>query len=434
VPQEKAGNPSVTNNRPPSAAVERVQLIAAFAVIASIAAPRTLQAATNFEPFATVEYTHNSNVFSRPNDQPPFALDGNTALGDSIRTYLAGLTADFDWGLYRLTLNGQGSYIDFDRFSILDHSESLFGGTFDWYVTSYIDGDLAYSQKRAMSPLADTLADTLQIQTDRIGNATVRLHLSPQWRLDLAPTWHQLDAPLEEFPDFGFRESGGSVTMNYLGISKLVAGLRGTYLDGSYHGIVGATKYNQAQGDLTAHYAVTGLSSFDGEVGYTRRRSSLANPDTGSAAGDVGQIVGTTDSVTGALSFHRQLSVKTGFTLRAFRTIDSYIAGANSQIGTGGEATLTWKPDTQFSVLLHYRQEKQSIEGGVAISDFQERTDRTRVADLAVEYHVLHWLTLRPYAQREIRTSNVHEANYNTTFVGIDLTARFNEQKPVAQR
>ena len=409
-----------------------IHAIAVCAALVCIGGSAAAGAVTRFEPFATVTYTHNSNVFSRPNDQPPFAADGNTALGDSIRSYLVGATADLDWGLNRLVLSAEGAHLDYNRFTTLDHTESKFGGAFDWYVTSFIDGNLTYSQKRAMAPLADTLAEALELQSEKTGSGTVRVHLTPRWRLDLQPSWHELETPLQDYPDFGFRETGGAVSINYLGINKLVAGLRETYLDGSYHGIVAATQYHQLTSELTASYAVTGFSSFDGHLGYTRRTSSLIDPAVplGPGAG-LGQFVGTTSSLTGSLGVHRQLSVKTGVSLKVFRSVDSYVAGANSQLSTGGEANIKWEPDVRFSMSLRYRMVKQSIEGALAIASFQARTDRYKAAELDLEYHMFDWLTLRPYAQREIRASNIHVASYNSTLAGIDLVARFNQPKPV---
>src|SRR6201999_3134692 len=119
---------------------------------------------------------------------------------------------------------------------------------------------------------------------------------------------------------FGFKESGGSASVNYLGIDKLTAGLREEYLNGSYHHIVAATRYHQTTTDLTANYAVTGFSAFDGQVGYTTRNSSLVDSAdaTGPLAG-IGGAIGKTTALTGALGFKRALSVKTSISFRVFR-------------------------------------------------------------------------------------------------------------------
>ncbi len=378
-------------------------------------------AAIDFKPLATVSASHNSNVFARASDRPPFPERGNTALGDTITRYLVGATAVFDWGLDRLSLNAQGERFQFNRFDTLNHNETKFGASFDWHLGSTVDGAFDYSQRRAMAPLADTLSDKLEMQTDKVASGTFRFHLTPRWRVDLQPTWHEFDAPLQQYPNFGDQESGLAASLNYLGIQKLTAGLRLDYLDGRYHGIVGATRYHQVTGQLTASYAVSGFSSFDGQAGYTKRNNSLVN--SGDVLLGANSDVGNTTALTGSLGFRRVLSVKTSVGMRIFREVDSYVAGANSEIGTGGEADAKWEPDVKFTVVLRYRMATESIQGTVVIANFAGRTDRIRAAEVDLEYHAFKWLTLRPYFLRDTRSSNYHDANFNSSTVGLDLTA-----------
>ncbi len=396
----------------------------ALAAACSLTISRAL-AAVDFNPFATLDVAHNSNVFARPADDPPFADTGNRRLGDTIAQYLAGATADFAWQAQKLSLTAQGSRFQFDRFDQLNHYESKWGGNFDWRAATMVDGNLSYSQNRAMGPLADTLSEQLEIQTERLGSGTVRVLITPRWRFDLKSLWHELESPLPSYPEFGFKEARASGTLNYVGIDKLTAGLRGEYLDGAFHHIVGATSYRQSTAELVASYAVTDFSSFDAEAGYTRRRSTLVNPDDAllpglSAAG----LAGTDTTFTGSLGFRRQLSVKTNVGLRVFREIDSYVAGANSEVGTGGEANVKWEPDVKLALTARYRFTRQQIQGAVAISDFAARSDTARHAEIGLEYHARRWLTFRPYALYDERTSNFHDANFSATVVGIDFTAQ----------
>jgi hypothetical protein len=363
-------------------------------------------------------------VFARPADEPPYAGTGNTELGDTISRYLARLTGDFDWGLNRLSLNAQAERFQFNRFSQLNHTETKFGGLFDWHLGGAIDGTLEYSQRRAMASLADTLAEQLEIQTDRAVSGTFRFLLTPRWRIDLQPSWHEFDSPLQQYPDFGDKNTGLAGSLNYLGIQKLTAGLRFEYLDGRYHGIINATKYHQMTGQLTASYAVSGFSSFDGQVGYTKRENSFVN--SADSNQDPNNLVGNTTGLTGSLGFRRVLSVKTSVGLRLFREIASYVAGANSEISTGGEADLKWEPDVKFTVVLRQRLATQSIQGTLAIAAFAGRTDHIQDSELDVEYHAFKWLTLRPYFLRNRRSSNFHEANFSSSVVGLDLTAHLN--------
>jgi hypothetical protein len=402
----------------------------AFCLPLSLAAAGLLlgppaRAAVDFRPFATVNLNHNSNVFARPADQPPFAVSGNTQLGDTITQYLVGASAGFSFGRDKLSLNAQGSRFYFNRFGELNHYESRFGGTFDWRLGTILDGSVEYTQSRPMSPLADTLSEQLEIQTEKEGTATARLLLTPRWRFDLKSTWHDLESPLPTYPQFGFKETRVSGTINYVGIDKLTAGLREDYLDGSFHHILAATKYRQSTTEMVATYAVTNFSSFEAEAGYTRRSNSLVNQEDAVAAGLVATpAVGTNTAFTGGLGFRRQFSAKTSASLRVFREVDSYVAGANSEVGTAGEATVKWEPDFRFSFVARYRLTRQAIQGAVAISNFTARSDTARHAELATEYHALPWLTFRPYALYDKRTSNFHDANYSATVVGIDFTAR----------
>lgn len=380
-----------------------------------------VQAAVKLSPLGTVSVSHNSNVFARPPDEPPFASTGNTQLGDTITRYLAKAVGDFDWGLNRLALNAQAERFQFNRFTQLNHNETKFGGEFDWHLGGTIDGSLEYSQRRAMASLADTFAEQLEIQTDKMASGTFRFMVTPRWRIDLQPTWHEFDSPLPQYPNFGDKDTGVAASLNYLGIQKLTAGLRLEYLDGRYHGIVAATKYHQTTGQLTLNYAISGFSSFDGQLGYTKRANSYVN--SADANLDPNNLLGNTTGLTGSLGARRILSVKTSVGLRLFREIASYVAGANSEVSTGGEVNLKWEPDVKFTVVARYLMATQTIEGALAISRFAGRTDRIHGAELDLEYHALKWLTLRPYFLRNTRSSNFHEANFNSSVVGVDLTA-----------
>jgi hypothetical protein len=398
------------------------------AALVLLAGAGRAHAAIDFNPQGAVSAIHNTNVFSRSADQPPFPATGNTELGDTILRYLVGSTADISWGLDRLRLTAQGERFDYNRFKELNHYESKFGGSWEWYLGPRLNGTLGYTQQRTMAPLADTLSEQLAIQTDKVTSGDFSYLLTPRWRIDLQPLWHDFESPLPLYPNFGNKETSLIVALKYLGIHKLTSGLRIEYMDGRYHGIIDATRYHQTTAQLTANYAVSGFSSFDGALGYTNRKNDFAANQL------VANQLGDTKAFTGSLGLHRALSVKTAADLRLFREVESYVAGANSEISTGGEASLQWKPDVKFTFVLRYRMATQSIQGTLAIANFTNRTDRVSDGELDVEYHVLRWLTLRPYYMRDLRRSNFHDANFNSTVVGVDLIAHLKEQALQVQR
>ncbi len=383
-------------------------------------------AVTTFVPFATAAVDYNTNVFAVPSNAPPFAASGNTALADTIGRFLAGATADFAWERDDLKLSAQGERFAYRRFDELTHNEYTLGALLTWHLAAIFDGDAEYSQHRYMAALADTMASELLLNTDRVSRLLGRVLISPEWRFGLQGEYHDLDTPLPDYPDFGLREKIGTATLDYLGIAKLTAGLRLEYNDGTYHDIVAATKYKQTTEQLTATYAVTGLSSFNGQLGASQRDSNFVNPADANQIPNGGSgTVGTTSSFTGALGFHRALSVKTSVDLRIFREIDSYTAGANAEIGTGLEAGAKWDPDVKLSVAVRYRYLSDEIQGNIATNDFTNRTDHTNTASAELTWKALRWLSVRPRIEYDHRVSNYEPANYNATIYSLELTARW---------
>jgi hypothetical protein len=409
----------------------RARWVARFTLCAGIgclAIGQPAAAVVTYNPFATIDVQHSSNVFSLPDKQVLFP---GSHFEDTITHYIAGGTAEFAWGHDTLALNAQGGRYQYAQNDQLSHYESKFGALLDWRLNPVVSGQFAFEQGRTMSAPGDTLAQQLEIQTDRTLSGTVKILLTPRWRFDLSPQLHILDSPLPLYPDFGYRESSYAAALLYLGIQKLTVGVRGSYLEGNFFHIVDATRYNQKTAELTSNYAVTKFSSFDLQLGYTWRGASLLNSaDAADVGGGPAGTTGNTKAFTGSLGLSRRLTVKTGLNLRVFREVDSYAAGANPDIGTGGEVSLKWDPDFRFSVGLRYRLVHESIQGKLAIADdFAGRSDKINEGELSIKYQALRWLSVRPYAMRFSRSSNLHRASYNNTVVGIDFSAQLHPNK-----
>lgn len=383
-------------------------------------------------PFATVTVEHNSNVFMRPSDAPALAAQGITALSDTIQQYEGGVDAEFEWGPETLKLRGRGRRDIYHRFSFLDHTEYHVSGILGWQFGSVVNGTVLLKQSRVMAQFADTLSTQLLLNTERTALATVRVRVTPQWRIDLTPTYYELKTPLPQFPDFRLREDRAVAGLDYLGFGRLTAGLEFGYTQGRYAGIVGATQYDQRGANFTASYKVTGFSAFKGSVGYTWRdtRPNVVDAVPGSAvgagvfAGYVGTI-GKTSSATGSVSYSREITGKTSAYVSLYRRVESYAAGANPEIGTGGSLGVTWRVDPKFRVNLGYSLTQEKIQGGLLIAGVINREDRIQWARAAVRYAVLSWLRIQPFVIWEKETSTFRLGNYTATIAGLDITARF---------
>ncbi|MBS0419114.1 MAG: hypothetical protein JSR66_15500 [Proteobacteria bacterium] len=388
--------------------------------------PRVAGAVTDFNPFGTVAVQHSSNIFQLPDKQ---ALSPGSSYTDTVTQFIGGATADFDWGPEQLALNGRYSRLQYAENDSLNHYESEFGGKFDWLTGPIFSSTVDYTQSRTISAPGNTLSQQLEMQTDHAAHGTFRFTVSPRWRLEIQPTWHQLDSPLPAFPDFGYRETSAAGSLSYNSLTKLWSGVRFSYLDGAFHHIKDATQYNQKIVEATSTYAVTNITSFDFRAGYTWRNTSLVNPADASDLAAAGGTLGSTNGFTGSIGLTRKMTVKTGINFRVFREVSSFGAGANSDISTGVESGVKWDPDFRFTISANYRYTRESIEGVQVITGFAGRSDKVNAYELSVGYHAARWLTVRPYASRYTRSSNLERASYNSTIVGIDFTARLHPPK-----
>ncbi len=123
----------------------------------------------------------------------------------------------------------------------------------------------------------------------------------------------------------------------------------------SIPGIENATRYQQQTLQGTVDYKATGLSSFTLAAGYTQRTTHLIVPSNDPVAL---ASEGSDSAFTGALNFHRQLSVKTGINVGGFRYFQQYYAGVNTTVGAGFNVGIDWAAtaklagDTWFPVRL----------------------------------------------------------------------------------
>lgn len=409
----------------------RATAIATATVLAGGAGAQAARAATSVSPFATLGYQYNSNVFMRPSSLPPMLAGAPAPFGDTILDYEGGATGKFDWGPNELTVNAEATRDDYDRFSLLSHTEYQFGGDFHWRLGPIVDGTVKYQESRFMAPFTTTFAVALLLDTQRVASSTVRILVSPAWRVDLTPQLNDFDTPLPGYAGFRLYETEGSVGLDYLGFGPLTSGVELDYYDGRYAGIVGATKYTQRDAELTASYKVSGLSSFSADLGYTSRDSTADSADSvqpsagfPTTAGEYTGLIGTTSSVTGSLSYRRQLTGKTSAKVSLFRNVESYAGGANPEIGTGGAVGVTWKPDVKFDVDLNYSLTRDQIEGGLVIVNATNQTERIQSVEFAVRYAACSWLTIRPYVSWDQQTSTFTLGNYSATIVGVEVTGR----------
>jgi hypothetical protein len=377
-----------------------------------LAASGIAHAGSTFLPYASEQYEHNSNVFALPNSSAAVAASGDPTLGDSDLRTVAGFDENYLWDRQRLYGTLEGRYIDYDHFGYLSHTEYLVKAGLDWKLFSDLDGTLLGSQERLMAPFASRDTQTqLAIDTDRHATGKINLRIAPEWRLETSFDYHDLDAPIVDFPEYGLTETTSHVAIKYLGFSNLTYGISAEYLDGRYRNAPQTGTYNQTNFYLTMTYAASGLSSFNGAVGHTQRDQDLNQ--------------GNISDITGELGYTRRFSGKTSIHIDVTRAVNSYIGAGGSELDSTINVTLNYQPTFKTGLAFGFQEIwstflAQTVPG----SDVVGRKDTSPAASLKINYQALRWLLIQPYVNYQRRSSNIESFSYSGTIVGIQILAK----------
>jgi hypothetical protein len=365
-----------------------------------------------FLPYGSAQYEYNNNVFALPNSSAAYLANGNPRLGDSDLKTVAGAEEDYVWDRQRFFATVEGRYFEYDHFGYLSHYEYLVKLDLDWKLFSMLDGTLLGTLERFMAPFANRNTVTqLEVDVDRNAVAKVNLRIAPEWRLETSLDYHNLEAPIQDYPDYGLTETTEHIALKYLGFSKFTYGLSADYLDGRYRNSPIDGTYRQTVLDLTATYAATGLSTFNGAIGHTQR--------------DQGENQGNVSAATGELGYTRKLSGKTSINVDYLRAVNSYIAAGGSEVDSTIAVSINYQPTFITGIalsLLHTQADfvGQTIAGSGALG----RKDETSGASIKVNYQVLRWLLIQPYVNYQHRSSNETFFDYSDTIIGIQVLAK----------
>lgn len=403
----------------PSAAL-RTQLAVTFALTMALssvarAADAPAPPVDPLTPYGRIGYYVDSNVFALPTAGPQLPPGTNTAISDHYAEALAGVELVELYGRQKLSVTLEGRHFDYDRLSYLNHFEYLGLGSFDWQLGNSLDGNLRYREEQKMTPFMDQYTTVLILQTERIASANVRLTLTPDWSIKPQVMRRDLEYPQPLYPDERLREDTAGAVLAYAGLGPVRLGIEFEHLTGVYSGVDNTIpKVSQEQYNLTADYAVTALSTFDGSIGYTSR--------------DQGGTAGNLSAVTGSVAYRRNLTGKTTFSLLLQRAINSYVTAGSSELDTGGTLQLDWQATRRVLLSVAYTHTNSNFDGYLLAGVGAEpgRRDHYDTGRFTLRWDALHWLSIQPHVSYQKRESNQVLYTFDESIVGIDLVARAN--------
>ncbi len=396
-------------SRPPQRVLarRRVAYWATAAVFGWMLIPSVVWAQLEVNPYVDSHYEHDSNVFRSPNSQANLLNLGDPTLGDSDLKYVAGFNATYQWSQQSLTAQLEGRKIDYDHYSDLNHNEYLADLVLKWKLTSLWDGTVEGRRESAMAPfyLGNSTLLTINVDTQLTGR--FNLHFAPDWRLEGSAEAHELDSPLQNYPDFVDREALTHLAIVNVGTTNLTYGVAYDRADGKFENAPSVGPYTQNSESLTVTYLVSGLTTMNAAAGYTNRIQA-ANAQSVSA-------------VTGSLAFSRQLTGKTSVNLQVARAVNSYLAAGASEIDTSATLGLLWQATRKIGVAVNAGYVKSKFVGqSIPGAGDNGRVDHSPSESLDINYQVMRRLKLHAYLNKQSRTSDVYLFNFSDTIVGIE--------------
>lgn len=371
-------------------------------------------AAVDLSGGVSVGLDYNTNAYERSTREGPIVDDTSTIMTARVGAKTRGE------GPLRAQLQGQYTLVDSFHIDPMDRGQHAFDGSVEWSPIRLFDISVAALHSRLPFSLADGGGERAILQTTSQAQATLRLRPTPRWQIGFTPVWNETKTPLLYAPGFMLRQNSGSVSLDFLGATRLVPGILVTQAKGVNSGIVNATRYKTDTVQGTLNYRVTDITNFSLSLGHSRNTTSLLTPSNspGALASE-----GTRSGFSGTLSIQRQLSIKTGMNIRAYRTYQQYDAGVNPAVSTGVGGGLTWAATQRLSVGLDSQYTWTTIEGLQLGGIIGKRKDLLRTYTMSVGYIATRRFSLGIYAARRVRNSgNSFSDQYNGYNGGFTLT------------
>ena len=367
----------------------------------------------NGKAAATAQYQSDSNVFDLNSGfGTPSLANGRS---DTYYAYGAQFDSKYNWSRQEFYANASASRYEYKRFTDLDHLGYIFNGGLRWILGPLLDGRLDVMRTRNMVPFYNLAGNvsglsplTLSILTEQRETAEIGMPLTTVWRLEGSGFMSKMTQPVVGAPDLQLNQKSGTAALKYLGITGLTSGLSATYLKGDYEGSTTQLNpsYNQITVGLLAKYK-RARTTFDGQLGYSRRQSANAFDNT--------------SGFTGLVDFTDQITARTSITLKADRLINNYVLNAGSEIDTDLGGNLVWQATYKSAFTVGYTFSYRDFPGQGNNPVGSRRVDIQEYATFGINYQPRQWLLIKPYYNAQTRRSTLVGGHFSSTIWGVNL-------------
>ncbi len=371
----------------------------------------------------------DSNLFRLSDNANAAAILGSSERADTITRLGLGLRADVPVSLQRFVFEARVDDYRFDRYSVLDHVGHRAQATWNWQVGSRWRGDLGYGETRFLSGFGELQAPLRDMIDDKHGFASAGFLLTPRWRvhggIDVRDFQHS-DATRRTLDQ---QTETVMIGVDYFTPINNSLGLQVSHTKGDFDRLqpIGATlvnnDYKENNISLVGHYIVTGRSTLDARLGYTRRtHEQFSQRDFSGATARLGYDW----AVTGRVLLNFQAWRETqgyGFTTSALQAIQD--TSSSYVVTTGFSFGPHWAFSEKIVLQGRYIDERRKFQGdaSTAVLGAAGQSESFRGLALAAGWTPRRNLLLSLGIETGKRTSNVALRDYD--YSAISATGKF---------
>ena len=328
-------------------------------------------------PYVEIAGEYDTNVFREEDDDSVAGTTQSSAQDDTLTRGTLGAAAEWPIARQRLIVGGQVSEVRYDRFDQLDHSEHEARAALEFKAGSAIAGRLSYLRERRLDDFDNIDSGQPNFVTVNNPQVEVVVDVTPSWRVRTQAGHLRLDQSLDSQENFELRENRVTLEVQHLGNPGSILGAGVEVIDGEYPGRDSTSalspEFTQQTAFFSADWRYSGVSTFRGRLGYTRRDNS------GGGDRDF-------NGVTGELAYVREISGKTTAVLQVFRQIYSVDnVDANFLREVGGQVQLRWAYSPNLGANVIYRHAEQDYESLPGFSDSRKDIRDELTAELVFQ-------------------------------------------------
>lgn len=366
---------------------------------------------------AGLAWQHDSNVFRLSDQTTTAGAAGISGRSDNILTTTAGLKIRKPYGLQRFEADVGLENTNYKRFSSLDFTAVNYAAAWRWSLTPAFHGNLTTDRREYVDNTADVQGSgQLNRRTDRSTRLDGEYEVDGVWRL--------LGGAFQ-------RTNSNSSSATFEGDSKVVGAEAGVRYQLPYGASV-AYRFRNGKGEYTNQALAAAVSS-----DFTDREHEVQGEWVGGRAklgGRISRLERSYDSIpardfSGFLSqidLTYALTGKTSVFAGFVRELGSYQTNNISYYqGTRVFVAPTWKATENIALRARYDYGVRDFKGALPGFVSSNRTDKTSLASVSVEWQPVRLLTLMAWLQRDQRKSNEVGSDYKSNSVGVSAKASF---------